>query len=85
MSFRPRNYMGASFQAPLATPGQRLMEMHHASLIIFFVFQYASTTNHTGMYKNECKKKNNKNNNEMAVINLNDKNMHEHNTCKMAS
>ena len=48
--------MGASFQAPPATPGQRLMEMHHVSLIIF-VFQYASMTNHTGMYKNECDKR----------------------------
>ena len=50
--------MGASFQAPCATPGQRLMEMHHVSLIIF-VFQYASMTNHTGMYKlnNKVKKK----------------------------
>ena len=28
-AFRPRNYMGASFQAPRATPRQRLMEMHH--------------------------------------------------------
>ena len=28
-AFRPRKYMGASFQAPHATPGQRLMEMHH--------------------------------------------------------
>ena len=27
--FRPRNYMGASFQAPHAAPGQRQMEMHH--------------------------------------------------------
>ena len=44
--------MGASFQAPRATPGQRLMEMHHVSLIIF-VFQYASMTNHSGMYKIE--------------------------------
>ena len=42
--------MGASFQAPCATPRQRQMETHHDSLIIF-VFQYASMTNHTGMYK----------------------------------
>ena len=42
--------MGASFQAPRATPRQRQMEMHHDSLIIF-VFKYASMTNHTGMYK----------------------------------
>ena len=42
--------MGASFQAPHATPGLRQMEMHH-DLLIIFVFQYASTTNHTGMYK----------------------------------
>ena len=48
--------MGASFQAPCATPRQRQMEMHHDSLIIF-VFQYASMANHTGMYKlnNEIK------------------------------
>ena len=76
--------MGASFQAPCATPRQRQMETQHDSLIIF-VFQYASMTNHTGMYKSECKNRNNKNNNETAVININDKNMHEHNTCKMAS
>ena len=42
--------MGASFQASCAAPGQRQMEMHHVSLI-FFVFQYASTINHTGMYE----------------------------------
>ena len=42
--------MGACFQAPRARPGQRQMEMHHVSLIIF-VFQYASMTNHLGMYK----------------------------------
>ena len=42
--------MGASFQAPHAAPGQRQMEMHYVSLIIF-VFQYASITNHLGMYK----------------------------------
>ena len=53
--------MGASFQAPHATPGQRLIETHHVLLIIF-VFQYASMTNHTGMYKNECNKR------KMAVI-----------------
>ena len=29
-AFRPRNYMGASFQAPHAAPGQRLMETHHS-------------------------------------------------------
>ena len=42
--------MGASFQAPRAAPRQRQMEMHHDSLIIF-VFQYASMTDHLGMYK----------------------------------
>ena len=42
--------MGASFQAPCAAPRQRQIEMHHVSLIIF-VFQYASMTNHLGMYK----------------------------------
>ena len=42
--------MGASFQAPCSTPGQRQMEMHRVSLM-FFVFQYASTTSHLGMYK----------------------------------
>ena len=42
--------MGACFQAPHAAPGQRQMEMHHVSLIIF-IFQYASMTNHLGMYK----------------------------------
>ena len=42
--------MGTSFQAPHVTPRQRQMEMHHDSLIIF-IFQYASMTNHTGMYK----------------------------------
>ena len=42
--------MGACFQAPHATPGQRQMEMHHVSQIIF-VFQYAFMTNHLGMYK----------------------------------
>ena len=46
--------MGAHFQAPHAAPGQRLMEMHHVSLIMF-VFQYASMTNHTGMYKIKVK------------------------------
>ena len=50
--------MGASFQAPCATPRQRLMEIHHILLIIF-VFQYASMTNHSGMYKIE-KKENDK-------------------------
>ena len=29
MSFRHWNYMGASFQDPHGTPGQRQMEMHH--------------------------------------------------------
>ena len=33
---RPRNYMGASFQAPCATPRQRQMEMHHVSLIFLY-------------------------------------------------
>ena len=42
--------MGASFQAPCATPRQRQMEIHHVSFVIF-VFQYASMTNHLGMYK----------------------------------
>ena len=42
--------MGACFQALHATPGQRQMETHHVSLIIF-VFQYVSMTNHSGMYK----------------------------------
>ena len=28
ISFRPQNYMGASFQAPRAAPRQRQMEMH---------------------------------------------------------
>ena len=46
--------MGASFQAPHAAPRQRLMEMHHVLLIIF-VFQYASVTNHSGMYKSKIK------------------------------
>ena len=46
--------MGSSFQAPRATPGQRQMEMHHVSLIIF-VFQYASMTNHIGIYKLKLK------------------------------
>ena len=36
--------MGASFQAPHAAPRQRQMEMHHDSLIIVFIFQYASST-----------------------------------------
>ena len=36
ISFRPQNYMGASFQAPHATSRQRLMEMHHVSLIILY-------------------------------------------------
>ena len=44
--------MGASFQAPHAAPRQRLMEMHHVSLIIF-VFQYGSMTNHSGMCKSK--------------------------------
>ena len=43
--------MGASFQAPRAVPRQRQMEMHHVALIIVFIFQNASTTDHTGMYK----------------------------------
>ena len=43
--------MGASFQAACAAPGQRQMEMHHVALIIVCVFQNASTTDHTGMYK----------------------------------
>ena len=47
--------MGASFQAPHAAPRQRQMEMHHVSLIIL-VFQYASMTNHTGMYKIKVKR-----------------------------
>ena len=47
--------MGASFQAPHATPRQRQMEMHHVSLIIL-VFQYASVTNHIGMYKIKIKR-----------------------------
>ena len=46
--------MGASFQAPRATPRQRLMEMHHV-LLIMFVFQCASMTNHMGMYKSKIK------------------------------
>ena len=53
--FRPLNYMGASFQAPRSTPRQRQMEMHHVSLIIL-VFQYASMTIHTGMYKIKMKR-----------------------------
>ena len=36
--------MGASFWAPYATPRQRQMEMHHDSLIIVCIFQYASLT-----------------------------------------
>ena len=36
--------MGASFQAPHATPRQRQMEMHHNSLIMVFIFQYVSLT-----------------------------------------
>ena len=28
--------MGASFQAPRAAPGQRLMETHHVSLILLY-------------------------------------------------
>ena len=51
--------MGASFQAPHAATGQRQMEMHHDSLIIF-VFQHASTTNHAGMYKMNVINDNNK-------------------------
>ena len=47
--------MGANFQAPHATPRQRPMEAHHVSLIIF-VSQYASMTNHTGMYKIKIKR-----------------------------
>ena len=43
--------MGTSFQAPHATPRQRQMEMHHVALIIVCVFQNASITDHTGMYK----------------------------------
>ena len=34
--FRSQNYMGASFQAPRAIPGQRQMEMHQDSLITIF-------------------------------------------------
>ena len=45
-----QNYMGACFQAPCATPRQRLMETHHVSLINL-IFQDALLTNHTGMYK----------------------------------
>ena len=49
--------MGASFQAPHVAPKQRPMETHHVSLIIFFfVFKYASMTNHTGMYKIKIKR-----------------------------
>ena len=47
--------MVASFQAPRAAPGQRPMEKHHVSLVIF-VFQYASMINHTGMYKVKIKR-----------------------------
>ena len=36
--------MGACFQAPRAVPRQRQMEMHHDSLIIVIIFQYASLT-----------------------------------------
>ena len=36
--FRQQNYMGASFQAPHATPRQRQMEMHHDHLIILVYF-----------------------------------------------
>ena len=43
--------MGACFQAPRATPGQRQMGMHHVSLIIVLYFSNASLANHLGMYK----------------------------------
>ena len=43
--------MGACFQDPLTATRQGQMETHHVSLIFFFVFQYASMTNHSGMYK----------------------------------
>ena len=43
--------MGASFQAPHTASGQRQMEMHHVALIVLCVFQNASMTDHTGMYK----------------------------------
>ena len=36
VSFGFQNDMVASFQAPCAAPGQRQMEMHHVSLIIFY-------------------------------------------------
>ena len=56
--------MGASFQAPCAAPRQRQMEMHHVELIVLCVFQNASMTDHTGMYKmNAIRNNNNYNNN----------------------
>ena len=61
--------MGASFQAPCATPGQRLMEMHHVSLIILCISVCFYDKSH--MYvQNECDKIiiiNNDGDNEMAV------------------
>ena len=36
--------MGTCFQAPCAAPRQRQIETHHDSLIIVFIFQYASST-----------------------------------------
>ena len=50
--FRSQNYMGASFQAPHAAPGQRQMEMHHDSLIIVLYFSMPLQQDHLGMYIN---------------------------------
>ena len=44
--------MGASFQAPHATPRQRQMEMHHDSLIIVLYFSVPLRQDHLGMYIN---------------------------------
>ena len=43
--------MGAYFQAPCATPGQRQMETHHVSLIIGLYFSMLLQQDHLGMYK----------------------------------
>ena len=47
--------MGASFQAPCAAPEQGQMETHHLALITVCVFQNASMTNHTDVYKIKVK------------------------------
>ena len=44
--------MGACFQAPHATPGQRQMETHHDSLILVLYFNMPLRQDHLGMYIN---------------------------------